>query len=139
MPSFLSRAWIEALAAAAAREDVAAAATTTLVVVQRVHDDVGATQEWHLAIAPGAVQVGEGAGEHVPGPRVVLEQDAGTAAAIARGELNAQQAFLAGRVQARGDVGALLGTSAVLRALDAATADLRAATTFDAVRGAARA
>lgn len=53
-----------------------------------------------------------------------------TAAAIARGELSAQAAFMQGRLKLGGDVTVLVRQHALLDGLDDALADLRARTEY---------
>src|SRR5437867_8259830 len=55
---------------------------------------------------------------------VILREDYGTAAAISRGELTAQQAVAIGRLKLAGDVGALRRHGGALAALSAATDEL---------------
>jgi len=63
---------------------------------------------------------------------VRLTTDYPTAVAIARGQENAQIALARGRLRLGGNVDALVQRSDVLAALDDATAELRATTTYPA-------
>ena len=54
----------------------------------------------------------------------------GIAAAIARGEIGAQRAFLDGEIRLGGDTTALLGHQAELAEIDDRLADLRAITRY---------
>jgi putative sterol carrier protein len=92
--------WIAALSARA--EGVDAAAVRPIVVQQEVADN---GRCWHVVVDGGAVEVVAGA--H-PAPDVTFVQDEATAAAIAAGELSAQQAFAEGRLRVRGAVGRLV-------------------------------
>lgn len=99
-----SEAWLAAFAAVAATVDVEPGAEA---VVQHELTDGGAS--WHVVVAGGRVDVRQG--RH-PAPDVTFTEDRATAAAIAAGELSAQQAFVDGRLRVRGAVGRLTGAVA---------------------------
>jgi putative sterol carrier protein len=101
--------WVAALAARA--DGVAVDAGEPLVVQQEIVDT---GRCWHVVVAGGALRVAAGA--H-PAPDVTFSQDAGTADAIASGELSAQQAFVEGRLRVRGAVGRLPETASAFAAL----------------------
>jgi putative sterol carrier protein len=61
---------------------------------------------------------------------VTFACDRATAAALARGEINAQRALTSGRLKLRGDVDRLGGAAGALTALGDILSGLRAATTF---------
>jgi len=118
---YLSDEWIEAVARTVAEADeLRTPAAGSLVVDHVVGDDA-----YHVTVGPGGVRVGKGRAERAD---VVITQDHETAAAIARGELNAQQAFISGRVRFRGDVDRLIAAQAVFAALDRLLAPVRAVT-----------
>ena len=73
-----------------------------------------------LRVVPGAAQDAD----------VSLATDLDTAARLARGETNAQQALAAGRFRVRGNIDTLTRRAAGLRALDDVFAAVRAETTY---------
>jgi predicted lipid carrier protein YhbT len=115
---FLSDEWIEALAAAAAH---ATPALHARVAIRQVVGDVA----WTVRVADGAISV-----DRDEAADLTLHTDAGTAAALARGELAAADALAAGRLRLSGDLSVLLDASGGLAGLDAAYAGVRASTEF---------
>jgi hypothetical protein len=109
---YLSDDWIAALGEAVRDDgDLAhTAADADLVVQQTVTDPAADDVVYRLQMRKGTVAV-------LPGPdpeaTVHLTSDRATAAAIARGELAAQDAFMQGRLRIGGDVTALLAHQAV--------------------------
>lgn len=65
-----------------------------------------------------------------PAPDITVTEDAGTAAALARGDLTPQAAFMVGRIRVAGDMATLMGAYEALGDMDAAFAPVRAATTY---------
>jgi putative sterol carrier protein len=61
---------------------------------------------------------------------VKMEQDWDTAVAVATGELNAQEAFIGGRIRLFGDQQKLLDSQPVFGALDAVFATVRERTSY---------
>ena len=80
------------------------------------------TPEWIAALDAAA---GEAAAADV-----TLVQTRDVAAALSRGELNAQQALEAGRLKLRGDIGHLAREGRALTAVADVFAAVRAATTY---------
>lgn len=121
---FLSDEWVDALDAAARRHaDVGErAAGPPLVIQQTVVDTRWGEVSYRLEVRDGEVAVRHGA---VLDPTVSLTTDTATAAAIARGELAAQQAFMQGRLRIGGNVGALLAQQQVLADLGDLFAEVR--------------
>jgi hypothetical protein len=126
VPEFLSPEWIAALDAAAAPL-VVPEGVGDLTIEQVVRRAPGDEVRYQVVFAAGRVRVVPGDGAE-PDVRVIT--DAGTAAAIHRGELSAQAALAAGRAKLQGPIQHLRGREAVLRGLDDAFASVRAATTF---------
>jgi putative sterol carrier protein len=96
---FLTDAWLaelDAAAGAAALPD-----DLHLVVQQVVLDDRGRETAYTIRILGGHASVTAG---RVDDADVTFTQDRATAAAIARGELSAQVAFMAGRLRVGGDL-----------------------------------
>jgi hypothetical protein len=124
---FLSDEWIDALDAAARAHPRLAndAGTPPLVVQQTVTDTAWGDVSYRLEVRDGEVGVRHGA---VLDPTVSLTTDVATAAAIARGELAAQLAFMQGRLRIGGNVGALLTHQQVLVDFGDLFAEVRAHT-----------
>jgi putative sterol carrier protein len=140
MPAFLSDAWIAALDEAARSDDRLRELTAdlALVIEQRVtpeHLDAAAGSSgedadddavYHLRFDHGTVRVAAGP---AAAPDLRFRQDRETAREIAAGQLSAQRAFMAGRLQVGGDLRALVDHGPVLAALHDAFAGVRALTT----------
>jgi SCP-2 sterol transfer family len=137
VPEYLSDAWVEAL------DDALQAATSItavgpLVIEQVVRDVPGLGdvryRVWVDAHGGHAGRIG--AGEEPDRPaQIRLSTDYRTATAIARGKENAQTALSRGRLQLGGAVDVLTRHADALAALEDATAQLRAATTYGDGRG----
>lgn len=80
------------------------------------------------------LQVGDGEARFGPGPaepeHVRMEQSWDTAVAVATDELNAQQAFVDGRIRLIGDQQRLLAAQPIFGALDAVFSAVRARTEY---------
>lgn len=104
MARYLSPEWLAELDRACRdgrRRKAPAIAETRFVIQQLVSDGPHGDVAYHLCIDHGEVSVHAGV---APAPAVTLNQDYDTAAAVARGELSAQRAFMAGRLRVRGDL-----------------------------------
>lgn len=134
MARFLSQEWIDAL-------DAAARSLST--VGRGANGDAGSWQAeqvvtggpdgpvtYHVEFSPGVVRVAAGPADHAA---VRFVQDLETAAAISAGRLNAQTAFIAGRLKVSGEMARLMSSHAELQALAAAFDTVRAATTYPMV------
>jgi putative sterol carrier protein len=114
---YLSLEWIEALtaevAASAAMQE--AADGTRLGVTQVVTDGPEGEITYHLQVDDGEASFGAGPAEPED---VRFVQDWQTAVAVATGTLNAQEAFIGGRIRLTGDQQKLLDSQPVFRALD---------------------
>jgi putative sterol carrier protein len=108
-PARFSPQWVAALNERAAL--VTVLDESILVVVQQTVDD----NAWFVSIAHGVMSVEWG---HATDPTATLTQSRETAEAIVSGDLNAQQAFLDGRVRLTGDVTALIAAKPYLAQLD---------------------
>lgn len=126
MPQFLSAGWLDAMSGAA---DGAAVPVVepSIVVQQVVTDPDRAEVTWWIELGGGAIALRAG---RAPAPTVTFTQDVETAAAINRGVLSAQAAFMTGRLQVHGDVQVLLDRQAELVGVDDVFASVRAATTY---------
>lgn len=126
---YLSLDWIDAVAAAVAADDTlrALAAEHTIGVTQIVTDGPEGTVTYHLSVRDGVASVGAGPAEVED---VRMEQSWETAVAVATGSMNAQKAFIEGRIRLTGDQQALIGAQPVFGALDAVFRAVRARTDY---------
>jgi len=129
MIRYLSLDWIEALSDEVAASDQMreVAASHTLGVTQVVSNGPEGDVTYHLAVADGQASFGAGPADPED---VKMEQDWDTAVAVATGELNAQEAFIGGRIRLFGDQQKLLESQPVFGALDAVFATVREQTTY---------
>ena len=127
---YLSLAWIRELTREVAESDTLAelAKEHTVGVTQVVTDGPEGDVIYHLQVADGEARFGAGLAdpEHVR-----MQQDWDTAVAVATGELNAQEAFVTGRIQLAGDRAALMDAQPVFGALDGVFASVRERTRYE--------
>ncbi|MCA1844007.1 MAG: SCP2 sterol-binding domain-containing protein [Actinobacteria bacterium] len=125
MVRFLSAEWIAALDAAAREATVPDGVRLT---IQQVVTDAGEGDvRYHLVLDEGRLQVRPGEAEAAD---LTLVQTREVAAALSRGELNAQQALEAGRLKLRGDIGHLARQGRALNAMEDVFAAVRAVTSY---------
>jgi len=126
---YLSLDWIDALATEVAEhaEMSAVAADHRIGVTQVVSDGPEGTVVYHLQVVDGRARFGPGAAEPED---LRFEQDWDTAVGVATGVLNAQEAFLAGRIRLFGEPTALMANQPVFRALDAVFGSVRERTEY---------
>lgn len=129
MVRYLSLEWIDALTAevSASERLRALAEAHTVGVTQVVTDGPEGDVVYHLQVGGGAASFGAGPAEPED---VRMEQSWDTATAVATGTLNAQEAFLTGRVLLVGDQQKLMATQPVFAELDAVFATVRARTEY---------
>lgn len=126
---YLSLEWLTALSTEVAESAAlkALAAEHTIGVTQVVTDGPEGTVVYHL-------QVGDGAAEFGPGSAfpedVRMEQTWDTAVGVATGELNAQEAFIKGRILLTGSQQKLVEAQPVFGALDAVFTSVRERTEY---------
>jgi putative sterol carrier protein len=108
-PTRFSPQWVAALNERAAL--VTVPDESIAVVVQQSVDDIA----WFVSITHGAMRVEWG---RATDPTATLTQSRETAEAIVSGVLNAQQAFLDGRVRLTGDVNSLIVAKPYLAQLE---------------------
>lgn len=127
---YLSLDWIDALSEAVARsEDMRAAAVEHSIGVTQVVDGTPEGDvTYHLVVADGAARFGAGPAEPED---VRFVQDWETAVGVATGEINAQEAFIKGRIRLYGDQQKLMTSQAVFRALDAVFSEVRDRTEYE--------
>src|SRR4051794_37280947 len=128
MAPFLSPEWIAALDAAA--REAAVPAGVRLTIQQIVTGDEpqgdgggGGEVRYHLVVDGGRLRVHPG---EASAADVTLVQTRAVAAALSRGDLNAQQALEAGRLKLRGDIGRLAREGRALTAVEDVFAAVRA-------------
>ena len=126
---YLSLEWIDALSAEVAASEAmrSAAVDHTIGVTQVVNGGPEGTVVYHLQVADGRASFGPGAADPED---VRFEQDWDTAVAVATDALNAQQAFITGRIRLFGDQQKLQSSTPVFAALDAVFGTVRARTDY---------
>jgi len=130
MIRYLSLDWINALSAevSASEQMKSAAETYEIGVTQVVTDGPEGDVTYHLSVGNGEASFGAGAAEP---EHVKMQQDWDTAVAVATGELNAQEAFIGGRILLFGDQQKLLDSQPVFGALDAVFSSVKQRTTYE--------
>jgi putative sterol carrier protein len=123
---FLSDPWIEAMAVAA-RAASGPRVEPPLVLQQVVTRDDGDDAAWAITLGDGTITVDAG---RSAAPTVTFTQDVETAAAVNRGELSAQAAFMTGRLRVGGDVQVLLDRQDALAQVDDIFVLVRAQTIY---------
>jgi putative sterol carrier protein len=129
MIRYLSLDWINALSDEVARSEHMRdiASTHRIGVTQVVSDGPEGDVTYHLTVGDGAASFGAGPADPED---VKMQQDWDTAVAVATGELNAQEAFIGGRILLFGDQQKLLESQPVFGALEAVFATVREHTTY---------
>lgn len=126
---YLSLEWLDALttevAASTALQQLAV--EHTIGVTQVVTDGPEGTIVYHLQVGDGAATFG--AGSAFP-EDVRMEQTWETAVGVATGELNAQEAFIKGRILLTGSQQKLVEAQPVFGALDAVFTSVRERTEY---------
>jgi len=127
---YLSLEWIEALSREVASSDAVAAlaADHTLGFTQVVSNGPEGDVVYHLQVGEGRASFGPGAAWPED---VRFEQDWETAVAVATDRLNAQQAFMTGRIRLHGDQQKLAAGTPVFAALDAVFKKVRELTVYE--------
>lgn len=129
MPAYLSPAWLDALQDAADSSPTLRDATSGmhLVVQQVVTGGPDGDVAYHVIVDDGRATVRAGRADD---PTITFTQDRATAAAVSRGELSAQGAFMAGRIRVRGDLPALVAQQDALLRVDDVFASVRETTSY---------
>ena len=129
MVRYLSLAWIDALSQEVAKSDALAALADThqIGVTQVVTDGPEGNVIYHLRLGGGTASFGAGPAE---AEDVCMEQSWATAAAVATGELNAQEAFIKGLIRLTGNQQKLIESQPVFAALDAVFTSVREQTEY---------
>ncbi len=129
MVRYLSLEWIDALTAevAASTELSALAVEHEIGVTQVVTGGPEGDVVYHLQVGAGSASFGPGVAwpEHVR-----MQQTWDTAVAVATGALDAQDAFIGGRILLTGDQQQLMASQPVFKALDAVFSVVRERTEY---------
>ena len=129
MAKYLSREWIDELDRAAQATDLVQAAAPDLVFVIE-HEVTGLPQgtvRYHIVFDRGTARLCAGAAALAD---ACVTEDHETAVAVSSGAINAQSAFMSGRLRVRGDMEKLIAAQPAIEALDAALERARASTTY---------
>ena len=126
---YLSLEWLEALTAEVDGDTTlqSLAAQHSIGVTQVVTGGPEGDVVYHLQVGDGAAQFGAGAAEPED---VRMEQTWDTAVGVATGELNAQEAFIKGRILLTGNQQRLMDAQPVFGALDTVFATVRERTDY---------
>jgi putative sterol carrier protein len=129
MIRYLSLDWITALSEEVAASDHMRqiAESHRIGVTQVVSNGPEGDITYHLSVGDGEASFGAGPADPED---VKMEQDWDTAVAVATGELNAQEAFIGGRIRLYGDQQKLLDSQPVFGALDAVFATVGERTAY---------
>jgi len=130
MIRYLSLDWISALSEEVAASDHLRelAESHRIGVTQVVTNGPEGDVTYHLRVGDGEAAFGAGPADPED---VKMQQEWDTAVAVATGELNAQEAFIGGRILLFGDQQRLLDSQPVFGALDAVFASVRERTSYE--------
>ena len=130
MIRYLSLEWLDALTAeVAANDDLQQLASQfTLGITQVITDGPEGTVVYHLQVADGIATFGPG--QAFP-EDVRMEQTFDTAVGVATGSVNAQEAFIKGRIRLTGDQQKLMDSVPVFKALDGVFTSVRTRTSYE--------
>lgn len=127
---YLSLDWIRELTREVGDSETLAelAKVHTIGVTQVVVDGPEGDVTYHLQVRDGSAAFGAGPADPED---VKMEQDWQTAVAVATGELNAQEAFVTGRIRLWGSQQALMEAHPVFGALDTVFSTVRERTRYE--------
>ncbi len=127
---YLSLAWLRELSREVAESETltALAADHTIGITQTVTDGPEGHVTYHLQVGDGTASFGAGPADPED---VRMEQEWDTAVAVATGEMNAQEAFITGRILLFGNQQALMEAQPVFAALDAVFSTVRQRTRYE--------
>lgn len=130
MIRYLSLDWITALSDEVAANDHLReiAESHRIGVTQVVTNGPEGDVTYHLHVGDGQASFGAGPADPED---VKMQQEWETAVAVATGELNAQEAFIGGKILLFGDQQRLLDSQPVFGALDAVFASVRERTSYE--------
>jgi putative sterol carrier protein len=121
LSKFLTVQWLDDLSAAlAAHEGFSKAISNADISLQfEVTDPPEGTEKTYaIAVRGGAAHVASGPAEN---PDVTIVNNYETAAAMAKGELNTQMAFMTGKIKVSGNMGKIMMNQAMLTEFAKAT------------------
>lgn len=113
MARFLTQEWLDDLVSALDSSLDASLEDVRITLQQIVTDAPDGQVAWWTTFDNGAVTVGFG---HAEEADVTITEDYETGAALARGDLNFQGAFMQGKLKITGNMGKLLQNQAALQA-----------------------
>jgi putative sterol carrier protein len=124
MAKFLSDDWAKDMERLLNESEqfIAAAGDIDLVMQQHVEGGPDGDVSYFLQIRDGKATIDIGASD---GAHVTATQDYETAAAIAKGELSMQNAFMSGKLKVSGDLGKVMQHQAALASLETLREQLR--------------
>lgn len=127
---YLSLAWIRELTREVAESETLAelAIEHRIGVTQVVTDGPEGDVTYHLQVGDGTAAFGAGAADPED---VRMQQDWTTAVAVATGTMNAQEAFITGKILLFGDQQKLMISQPVFGALDQVFSTVRAHTRYE--------
>ena len=127
---YLSLAWIRELTREVGESEALRelAAEHTIGVTQVVTDGPEGDVTYHLQVGDDRASFAAGAADP---ENVKMRQDWVTAVAVATGEMNAQEAFLTGKILLFGDQQALMAAQPVFGALDTIFSTVRERTRYE--------
>lgn len=127
---YLSLAWIRELTREVAESQALSelAAEHSIGVTQVVTGGPEGDVTYHLRVADGAASFGAGPADPED---VRMQQEWATAVAVATGAMNAQEAFITGKILLFGDQQALMRAQPVFGALDSIFATVRERTRYE--------
>ena len=126
---YLSNEWITRVAEGikANREIIAVARENTVGVTQIVTGTPRGDVTYHLESRDGQLSFGEGPAKLSD---IAFTQDWQTAVGVATGKINAQEAFISGKIRFKGDHERVIATQALFLALDEVFSAVNADTNF---------
>ncbi len=127
---YLSLAWIRELTREVAESEELSelAAEHSVGVTQVVTGGPEGDVSYHLQVGDGSARFGAGPADPED---VRMQQDWSTAVAVATGAMNAQEAFITGKILLFGDQQALMRSQPVFGALDAIFSTVRERTRYE--------
>lgn len=127
---YLSLAWIRELTREVAESETLAelAHEHTIGVTQTVTDGPEGDVTYHLQVGDGSATFGAGPADPED---VRMQQEWSTAVAVATGEMNAQEAFITGKILLFGDQQKLMTSQPVFGALDQVFSAVRERTRYE--------
>ena len=127
---YLSLAWIRELTREVAESEVLRelAQEHTIGVTQVVTDGPEGDVTYHLQVGDGSATFGAGAADPED---VRMQQEWATAVSVATGAMNAQEAFITGKILLFGDQTKLMGAQPVFGALDQVFSIVRERTRYE--------